>query len=347
MVKITNPLGDVKIGRQGEAVYQLKYGEQIRRMVSPKRAIASEAQEKHRQRYRDALAWRKQLSLANRRYLDGYCNANGIVDDYHIPLPWSRFALKLYLEHVKFVPISVTAGAPTYEDTKFEGSETGDTVKTEIYGTHYTAQSFKPSEAHNIKKVKVKLWRKGTPGTLYVGIKETDGAGKPTGADICSGTIDGNSLTTGAPGQWYEIELGAGANLLAETTYAIVLRIIGGSGAQCVCWRYGSADPYPDGLLLVSTNSGGSWTPYSAYDNMFEVWGTTTTEGKKLTLIHVRHPALLAVIQKRGELTIRQDDTLSSLDDEYLTKQVGLDLKAGDTIEATTVAGISYKYQLG
>ena len=102
MVKIRNVLGEVKKGVQGEAVYQGKYGQQIRRTRQPKRAIASEKQLEHRQLYREALAWRKALSLANRRYLDGYCIANWVVDDYQIPLPWSRFALKLYLEHVKF-----------------------------------------------------------------------------------------------------------------------------------------------------------------------------------------------------------------------------------------------------
>ena len=70
MVKIVNPLGDVKTGRQGEAVYQRKYGQQIRRTAQPKRAIASETQIAHRQLYRAALDWRKLLSLANRRYLE-------------------------------------------------------------------------------------------------------------------------------------------------------------------------------------------------------------------------------------------------------------------------------------
>jgi len=105
MVKITNQLGDVKIGKQGEVVYQRKYGEQIRCTAAPKRAIVSEAQEKHRILYRAALAWRKQLSRANRRYLEGYCIANWVVDRYKIPLPWHRFALKLYLQKVQFVII--------------------------------------------------------------------------------------------------------------------------------------------------------------------------------------------------------------------------------------------------
>jgi len=63
-------------------------------------------------------------------------------------------------------------------------------------------------------------------------------------------------------------------------------------------------------------------------------------------ILHVRHPALLTVIHRRGQRLIREYHDLSSLDDEYLTKQVGLDVLKGDTIEATTVAGISYRHQV-
>lgn len=63
-------------------------------------------------------------------------------------------------------------------------------------------------------------------------------------------------------------------------------------------------------------------------------------------LLHVRHPALLTVVHKRGEVIIRGYDTLSSLDDEYLTGQVGLDVADGDVIEVTTLAGLAYRYQV-
>ncbi len=63
-------------------------------------------------------------------------------------------------------------------------------------------------------------------------------------------------------------------------------------------------------------------------------------------ILHVRHPALLSVIHRRGEKIIREYHDLSSLDDQYLTKQVGLDVAKGDTIEATTIAGIGYRHQV-
>lgn len=105
MVKIINTLGDVKIGKQGQVVYQRKYGEQIRRGLSPKTVIPSQAQENHRQLYRDALTWRKSLSRQNRIYLEGYCIITGLVDKLGLPFPWHRFALKIYLEKVSFVII--------------------------------------------------------------------------------------------------------------------------------------------------------------------------------------------------------------------------------------------------
>lgn len=63
-------------------------------------------------------------------------------------------------------------------------------------------------------------------------------------------------------------------------------------------------------------------------------------------LLHVRHPALLTVIHKREDLTINRLDNLSSLDDEYLTGQVGLDVAKGDTIEVTTLPGITYRHRV-
>ncbi len=346
MVKIKNVLGDVKIGRQGEVVYQRKYGEQIRRLASPKRAMASEAQIAHRQLYRDALVWRKALSLANRRYLEEYCIANGVVDSYHIPLPWSRFALKLYLQAVKFVLTDISVTDPTYESQKYESYETGDDNAIGMYDNMHMGQSFTPTEAHKITSVWLKLYRQGMPGTFYVEIKATDGEGKPTGAVLCSGTIDGNSLTPDAPGDWYEIKLGEGSQLAADTTYAKILHVVGGSPTVKVMWRYDSTGTYTIGGLLYSTDYGESWTLYATIDGMFQEWSTITTAGKKTAILHVRHPALLAVVHKRGELTVREYENLSSLDKEYLTGQVGLDVEAGDSIETTTLPGIDYRFKV-
>ena len=165
MVKIVNTLGEVKTGVQGEAVYQGKYGQQIRRTRQPKRAIPSQKQLEHRQLYREALAWRKALSLPNRRYLDGYCISNWIVDDYKIALPWSRFALKLYLQHIGFVMVEkpIMVDLPPYEDFVEEQTQY-DSSLFQIAITMYWWRGQRLTIA-NRKVIKLGFWlsKNGSP----------------------------------------------------------------------------------------------------------------------------------------------------------------------------------------
>ncbi len=346
MVKIVNSLGDVKIGRQGEVVYQRKYGEQIRRQASPKRAIASEAQIAHRQLYRDALAWRKQLSLPNRRYLDGYCIANWVIDDYKIPLPWSRFAIKLYLEHVHFVIITKPVAGEEAEEALYENYQYVRYGYSLINSTSWAAQTFTPQLAHKITKVGIYLTREGYPGACRVSIRATDGAGHPTGNDLTGIDFNGNDLPTGVPSEFYYFDLPP-SPLAANTKYAIVLRAPSGDGLNELWLGKDDTSPtYPRGNVQWSTDSGQSWTTYETLDFYFEEYGLIAGKEATIGLLHVRHPALLTVVHKRGELTVNGYDTLSSLDKEYLTEQVGLDVEAGDTIKATTLPGIEYAYKV-
>ncbi len=346
MVKITNPLGEVKIGRQGEVVYQRKYGEQIRRQASPKRAMASEAQIAHRQLYRDALAWRSQLSLANRRYLGRYCYANRVVDNYQIPLPWSRFALKLYLEHIHFIPDLTVKQEPPLPAEKKESHEGSRLADASIGLNNWWTQTFDASQSYKIDSVKLLLYRVGNPHEVTIGIRLTDGEGKPTGGDLTSGTTNGNTLTTSNTGEWREIEL-TPYQLDEGVRYAIVARAPGAATTNSLRWIMTRDLPrYQYGQMYYSGDSGGTWG-FQNYDANFEVWsaeqeGEYTKEG----ILHIRHPALLTIVHKREGATINEYDTLSSLDDEYLTGQVGVDVIGGDEIEATTIAEKTYKYKI-
>lgn len=344
MVKIVNPLGDVKIGRQGEVVYQRKYGEQIRRQASPKRAIPSEAQIAHRQLYREALTWRSNLSLANRRYLDGYCIANGIVDSYHIPLPWSRFALKIYLQAVKFVPDLVVTQEPPV------AGEKKDYNQFEKYAANYLGlntwgfQTFTPLEDYPIGKIGIYCELNDTPNLVTAGIRATDGVGKPTGPDLTFGTRDASSMPPAASPDWWYIDI-AEYQLLEGVKYALVVRAPNASKTSSFNWWGTSADSkYPRGQHGYSTTGGSTWV-LTEYDFNFEVWSAEQEgEYSKGGILHVRHPALLKIVHNRGVFTINGYDTLSSLDDEYLTGQVGLDVEVGDSIKATTLPGIDYDY---
>lgn len=150
---------------------------------------------------------------------------------------------------------------------------TGDNSYSILYGDYWDAQTFTPSQQHKIAKVKLRLYRVGSPGTITVGIKATS-AHLPTGDDLCAGTTDGDTLTTDTAGEWREIALGSGYTLTAGTKYAIVLRISGGSTSDCIRWRRLFDSPtYAGGNRASSLNGGSSWVTESTTDMMFEEYG--------------------------------------------------------------------------
>ncbi len=346
MVKITNPLGDVKIGRQGEVVYQRKYGEQIRRTVSPKSGIPSQAQIAHRQLCRAALAWRSQLSLANRRYLEGYCYANGVVDSYHIPLPWSRFALKIYLQSVKFLPTLTREFEPPKKELD-QYYDTGDNGSSTIGFNESGAQTFTPSKSGLLKSVALKLWRDKNPHDIDIEIRTTDAGGLPTTTLLATLTFNTADLPTTGPASGKEYEFPSPTEVSQGVLYGLVLvRKDAGTNYKVKWQRDSTYSEYPDGQLCWSTDYGVTWTPYPNRDYMFKTYIEIPGYDRTFGLLHVKHPALLSVLQKRNGLTLKEYHTLSSLDEEYLTAQVGLDVESGDLIEATTLPGIEYTYQL-
>ena len=155
----------------------------------------------------------------------------------------------------------------------YENYITGDDGTANTDSTNWDSQTFTPSTAHTITSVKLKLWRQTTPGTVTVSIRATSG-GLPTGADLVSGTTDGNTLPTSAgAAEWREITFGAGTSLAASTKYAICVR----AAAQWANLRYDQTSPtYADGNRAFSSNSGTDWTAVAGTDLMFEEWGDIT-----------------------------------------------------------------------
>jgi hypothetical protein len=192
-------------------------------------------------------------------------------------------ALSLGLVMVAQTPMPVMAAS------MYEHYNTGDDNHAWLYGTTWVAQSFTPSAAHTITSVKLKLFRVGSPGTVTVSIRATDGSGHPTGGDLCSGTTNATTLTNSAPGEWREITLGSGYGLSAGTTYAIVVRVTGGDASNYVWWRMdGSSPTYGGGMYLLSFNSGSSWTSGASYDLMFEEWGNAAVGWETYPINKVR-----------------------------------------------------------
>jgi len=159
---------------------------------------------------------------------------------------------------------------------RFEYYLTGEDGYNAIGGDFWTAQSFTPQVAHLITKVKLVLHRFGDPGTLTIGIKNTDAEGLPLDDDLFSGTFDASDLTTdnSIPGTLYEISLGAGYNLEADVKYAIVARYTGHVVRNPVLWhKDGTAARYTRGIVCYSYHDNTDWFDTAYNDYMFEEWG--------------------------------------------------------------------------
>lgn len=164
------------------------------------------------------------------------------------------------------------------EEKLYEHYNTGDDGNFAVgYVTHqaqtFTVGTVGPNEDHTITKVRLKLKRSGTPGILRIAIKATDENGLPTGPDLSTGSIDGNTLTTTGSGEWYEIEMSE-YTLRKSTKYAIVASAPESGTDSYVIWRGVQSEPtYTGGSVCMSTDYGETWEEYPEWDLMFEVYG--------------------------------------------------------------------------
>ena len=145
-------------------------------------------------------------------------------------------------------------------------------------GQSFTIGNTGIDENFNITSLKLLLYRTGSPGTITVSIRAVDGSSLPTGADLSSGTTNGNTLPTdsGSP-EWREVTMST-YELVASTQYAIVVRAVDGTKfSQQGHWKYDQTSPtYTGGARVFSSNSGSSWTENTTRDFMFEIYGLPT-----------------------------------------------------------------------
>ena len=143
---------------------------------------------------------------------------------------------------------------------------TGDDANMNIFGANWEAQTFTPAVSHEINYVELWISRTNLPGDVTVSIRETS-AGLPTGADLASGTINGNDLLTTTDVVGVNL---TNAALTGGVVYAIVVRAPGGDASNFIPWRCDTTSPpYTDGQRCLSTNSGSSWTADSTRDFLF------------------------------------------------------------------------------
>jgi len=155
----------------------------------------------------------------------------------------------------------------------------GENYDYSVYDTTWAAQTFTPLDAHTVVTIKLKMYRVGSPGTITASVRATT-ADVPSGADLCDGTYNGDTLTTNTDGEWVSFDQGAGTALTADTMYSIVLNASNGNSSNKIVIKTDGESPtYTGGTAATSTDSGATWTKYTNYDVLFEEHDASTTQG--------------------------------------------------------------------
>lgn len=152
-------------------------------------------------------------------------------------------------------------------------------TRTHIYASdHWTCHTFTPLITHVITRLKLRLGKNGsTPGDVVIGIRATT-SDKPSGSDLSTETIDGNSLTTDFNGEIVTIDLTTFVAAVAGTKLAIVVRNPDGVWGDNIFWNLDTTSPtYPRGQYGASGDAGSTWT-MGSYDMWFEEWGYPAVE---------------------------------------------------------------------
>lgn len=205
--------------------------------------------------------------------------------------------------------ITATTGSPVIE---YYFQDTSDNV-TNIYGVNWAAQTFTTDNvmARTVTSIRLSLNRVGNPGTITVSLRDTS-AGKPTGIDIASGTIDGDSLSESAT--WYQIDLTSEKSLAIGTQYAICVNAINGDESNYIEWSMVDAGGFDDGTGVTSTDRGLTWT-VQTYDFNFEIWGNSS--------MVVEDVKILTGYKETGDwlIAVRYINTTAPYYDTYDAKQ--------------------------
>lgn len=162
-------------------------------------------------------------------------------------------------------------------DKLYERSITPDDV-ADVYGAVFICQTFTTgvsgtNEIHILKNIALLLSSTyATPtGTAYVKIYLLDGAGKPTGAALSTGSLNINVLT-GTP-TYYNFSMSV-YTIHVSDVHGLVLSFPTGAGSNVIKWSDDLVAPsYTGGNMVYSTDSGATWTVYTAYDLCFKEWG--------------------------------------------------------------------------
>jgi hypothetical protein len=153
------------------------------------------------------------------------------------------------------------------------GYNKGDDTNLDYGRHHWLAQTFPLLAEHALFRLRVKSWTTSGGEFYHYALRNTDGEGKPTGADIVHTTLSPINESFYSPGKWKRFDFMSFPKLPAGT-YAVILSV----PSTPQTWNYkaradSTAPTYLMGKAWKSTDSGVTWTEIPTTDLMFEVWG--------------------------------------------------------------------------
>ena len=156
-------------------------------------------------------------------------------------------------------------------------------------GQTFTVGSVSGQGDFTLNKISIKMFRTGSPGNIVVRIKATDGSNDPTGSDISTGTFNGNSMTTGTGGEFYNATM-TDVDLIEGETYFIYATALDGTwSTDRANWKKDRYDGgYGGGVGYVSGDNITTWSimDSSQTDFAFKTWGSgrSTDSSPNITL---------------------------------------------------------------
>lgn len=155
----------------------------------------------------------------------------------------------------------------------WESYSTGVDGNYTIQNNEWYAQTFTITpESHSINEIRIFGYREGEPGTITLSIRDT-ASGLPTGADLTSGTFNGDTVTNSTVGAWCAVAV-TEINLDYDEVYAVVVRADAGDADNSFHLVIdGSSASYAGGSVVTSDNSGVTWTADTDDDMYFQVYG--------------------------------------------------------------------------
>ena len=116
-------------------------------------------------------------------------------------------------------------------------------------------------------------------GDITFAIYAADGAHKPTGSVLATGTTSGNTINDAAAyANWLFCIFDSSVTLTATAKYALVIHGVSLDGANELSWRADNAAGFANGQRAFSVDGGGSWTADATDDFDFAIFIAGTSE---------------------------------------------------------------------